>query len=162
MTLRKKQEKKRLANLKRTPDEHESVNTAKRYKLPEAAVEEIAKAGVVHGQQSRAIQLGAELLYLVGFGVSDEDMKHILDSPLTGKTYKLPERTIRIIQELAPEYVTRGKVLAAIAYLLSKSEPRRGLSKMPLLPTGRFVYAKGQTPEGELAKDIERLTKRKK
>jgi hypothetical protein len=133
MSLRKTKEKKRLSNLKREADEHPSVNTAKRYKLPEAAVDIISKAGVIHGQQSRAIQIGAELLWLVGFGVTDEDLSRILDSPLTGKTYKLPERTIGIIQTLASpaDYGTRGKVLAAIAYLLSKSEPRAGLSKMP-------------------------------
>jgi hypothetical protein len=45
--LRKKQEKKRLANLKRTPDEHESVNTAKRYKLPERGSEIIKQAAKI-------------------------------------------------------------------------------------------------------------------
>ena len=123
MTLRKKQEKKRLSNLKREADEHPSVNTAKRYKLPEAAVDIISKAGVIHGQQSRAIQIGAELLLRMKEGVSDDDMRTILDSPLIGKTYKLPERTIDIIQTIAPFIGTRGRTLAAIAYLLSQPDP---------------------------------------
>ncbi len=50
-------------------------------------------------------------------------MRTILDSPLIGKTYKLPERTIDIIQTIAPFIGTRGRTLAAIAYLLSQPDP---------------------------------------
>jgi hypothetical protein len=47
-----KSETSRLNKLKDT-----SHNVAKRYKLPEAALEVIEKAGKIHGQQSRAIQV---------------------------------------------------------------------------------------------------------
>ena len=58
-------------------------------------------------------------------------MSAILDSPLTGKTYKLPPRTVSLIEALSHEYGTQGKVLAAIAYMLSKPDPREG--SLPLL-----------------------------
>jgi hypothetical protein len=139
MYLRKTKERKRLSNLKREADEHPSVNTAKRYKLPEAAVDIISKAGVIHGQQSRAIQIGAELLWRsVEEYVPDADMSRILDSPLTGKTYKLPGRTIHLIEVLTREYGTRGKVLAAIAYIMSKPEPRKGLRPSPFSESNIF------------------------
>ena len=83
-----KSETRRLSKLKDT-----SRNLAKRYKLPEAALRIIEKAGKIHGQQSRAIQVAVELLWeKVGWAVEDSAMSAILDSPLTGKTYKLPPR----------------------------------------------------------------------
>lgn len=125
MTLRQKQQKKRLAEMKRTPEDHESVNTAKRYKLPEAAVEIIAKAGVVHGQQSRAIQVAVELLWwaqnLEEFQTTDKDILRVLrSSPLTGKTYRLPERTVTLIGLMAPVMGTRGNVMCAVAIVLTR------------------------------------------
>jgi hypothetical protein len=135
-TLRQKQEKKRLAEMKRTPDDHESVNTAKRYKLPEAAIEIIAKAGAVHGQQSRAIQVAVELLWWAGpeeFQTTDEDILRIVrSSPLTGKTYKLPERTVTLIDEMAPVMGTRGNVMCAVAIVLKRIDKIE-----PLLPRGK-------------------------
>src|SRR5262249_48362652 len=105
----KKKEARRLGKLKRESESHESRHIAKRYKLPEAAVALIEKAGTVHGQQSRAIQVAVELLWnMPGWGVSDEAMSHILNSPLTGKTYKLPPRTVGLINGLALEYGTKG------------------------------------------------------
>jgi hypothetical protein len=139
MTLRKTSEKKRLAALKADAEDHPSINTAKRYKLPEAAVELIAKAGAVHGQKSRAIQIGAELLWRsVEEYVPDADMKRILDTPVVGMTYKLPERTIHLIEVLVRDYGTRGKVLAAIAYIMSKPEPRKGLKPSPFSDSNIF------------------------
>jgi hypothetical protein len=105
----------------------ESRNIAKRYKLPEAALEIIERAGKIHGQQSRAIQVAVELLWHTGQAVQDNAMSAILDSPLTGKTYKLPSRTVSLIETLGHEYGTPGKVLAAVAYMLSKPDPRIGL-----------------------------------
>ncbi len=119
VTLRKKQEKKRLANLKRTPDEHESVNTAKRYKLPERAVEIIKQAAKIHGQQSRAIQIAVEVIWRTP-EKSYSASAAILETPLIGKTYILPPRTVRLIEVLASKFGTRGNVLAACAYLLSE------------------------------------------
>jgi hypothetical protein len=115
-------ETRRLNKLKDT-----SRNLAKRYKLPEVAVKIIEKNGKVHGQQSRAIQVAVELLWeKVGWRVPDRAMSAILDSPLTGKTYKLPPRTVSFIESLAHEYGTQGRVLAAVAYMLSKPDPREG------------------------------------
>jgi hypothetical protein len=122
-----KSETRRLNKLKDT-----SRNLAKRYKLPETALKAIEKAGKIHGQQSRAIQVAVELLWAkVGWVVPDSAMSAILDSPLIGKTYKLPPRTVSLIETLSHEYGTQGKVLAAIAYMLSKPDPRGGLSKAP-------------------------------
>jgi hypothetical protein len=114
-----KNERKRLAALKAEAGNHPSVNTAKRYKLPKAAVEITAKAGAVHGQQSRAIQVAVELIWYAGFGVQESEMQHVLDSPLTGKTYKLPERTVALVTALTP-YGTLGNVMAAVAEVLSR------------------------------------------
>jgi hypothetical protein len=43
-------------------------------------------------------------------------MSAVLDSQLTGKTYKLPPRTVSLIEVLSHEYGTQAKVLAAVAY----------------------------------------------
>ena len=77
-----KSETRRLSKLKDT-----SRNLAKRYKLPEAALRIIEKAGKIHGQQSRAIQVAVELLWEKVGWAPDSAMSAILDSPLTGKTY---------------------------------------------------------------------------
>jgi hypothetical protein len=117
-------ETRRLDRLK-----DESRNVAKRYKLPEAALEIIERAGKIHGQQSRAIQVAVELLWhKVGWAVPNNAMSAILDSPVTGKTYKLPPRTVSLIEALSREYGTQGKVLAAVAYMLSRPDPREELS----------------------------------
>ena len=77
-----KAETKRLSRL----NKDESGNIAKTYKLPEAAVRIIEKPGKVHGQQSRAIQIAVELLWnKVGYGVSDEAMKRILNTDTVGQ-----------------------------------------------------------------------------
>jgi|ERR1700685_207073 len=125
-------ETRRLNKLRDT-----SRNLAKRYKLSETAVAIIEKYGKIHGQQSRAIQIAVELLWeKVGWTVPDSTMSAILDSPLIGKTYKLPLRTVRLIEELSEEYGTRGKVFAAVAYMLSKPDPRENLTKAPGPPKG--------------------------
>src|ERR1700694_3022698 len=122
-----KSETRRLNKLKDT-----SRNLAKRYKLPEAALKIIEKYGKVHGQQSRAIQVAVELLWeKVGWRVPDRAMSSFLDSPLTGKTYKLPPRTVSLIEALSHEYETQGNVLAAVAHMLSKPDPRAGLTPAP-------------------------------
>jgi len=115
-----KSETRRLNRLKDT-----SRNLAKRYKLPLAALKIIEKAGRVHGQQSRAIQVAVELLWhnLAVLG-SDVTMQNILDSPVIGKTYKLTPRTVALIEMLAKDYGTQGNVLAAVAYTLSRPDPR--------------------------------------
>jgi hypothetical protein len=51
-------------------------------------------------------------------------MRSILDSPVIGKTYKLTPRTIALIEALSKDYGTQGNVLAAVAYTLSRPEPR--------------------------------------
>ena len=58
----------------------------------------------------------------------DSAVSLILNSPITGKTYKLPPRTVSLIEALSHEYETQGKVLAAVAYMLSKPDPREGLT----------------------------------
>ncbi|MBZ5613239.1 MAG: hypothetical protein LAO23_04450 [Acidobacteriia bacterium] len=145
-TVSKTKEARRLSKLKRESESHESRNIAKRYKLPEAAVKLIEKAGPVYGQQSRAIQVAVELLWnMPGWGVSDESMSHILNSPLTGKTYKLPPRTVGLINGLALEYGTKGNVLAAIAHMLtadpgdSRPDLSTRLTRMPLPPPDKIV-----------------------
>jgi hypothetical protein len=133
-----KSETRRLNKLKDT-----SLNLAKRYKLPEAALKIIERAGKIHGQQSRAIQVAVELLWeKVGWAVSDNAMSAIVDSPLVGKTYKLPPRTVSLIEALRHEYGTQGKVLAAVAYMLSKPDPREGLSPAPGPTPHKIIYDK--------------------
>jgi hypothetical protein len=98
-----------------------------------------------------------------GWGVSDESMSHILNSPLTGKTYKLPPRTVGLINGLAHEYGTKGNVLAAIAYMLSpdrddsRPDLRARLTRMPLPPPNKIIYEKGETAETALARDMQEL-----
>jgi hypothetical protein len=57
---RKEKENKRLIKLR---GGHTST-VAKRYKLPERAVEIIEQAAKIHGQQSRAIQIAVEVAAL--------------------------------------------------------------------------------------------------
>jgi len=119
--------------LKADAEEHPSVNTAKRYKLSEAAVEIIAKAGAVHGQQSRAIQVAAELAYWNAPLGDDSQWQHIvLDSKLTGKTYKLPERTIALIEGMEPSFGTLGNVMAYLAFVLTQIEEPKLFGKSPM------------------------------
>ena len=116
----KTKETRRLDKLK-----DESRNIAKTYKLPLAALKLIEKAGKIHGQQSRAIQVAVELLWHnLAILVSDATMQSILDSPVIGKTYKLTPRTIALIEALSKDYGTQGNVLAAVAYTLSRPDPR--------------------------------------
>ena len=88
---------------------------------------------------------------------------HILNSPLTGKTYKLPPRTVGLINGLALEYGTKGNVLAAIAHMLSsdpnESRPdlRKRLTRMPLPAPDKIIYEKGETAETALARDLQAL-----
>lgn len=150
-----KSETRRLNRLKDT-----SRNLAKRYKLPEAALKIIEKAGKVHGQQSRAIQVAVELIwYSPGYLVPTPDS--ILDSPKVSKTYKLTPRTVSNINALALEYGTRGNVLAACAYVLSKPDPRKGLSPAPGPLPSTIIYPPGETAESLLAKDEKELKARK-
>jgi hypothetical protein len=98
-------------------------------------------------------------------------MSDILNSPLTGKTYKLPPRTVALINGLAHAYGTKGNVLAAIAYMLSpdrddsRPDLRARLTRMPLPAPDKIIYEKGETAEIALARDMQRLkgaAKRKK
>lgn len=116
-----KSETRRLNKLK-----DESRNIAKTYKLSLAALKIIEKAGKVHGQQSRAIQVAVELLWWQGVGIkiSGPGIESILDSPVVGKTYKLTPRTVTLIEALSKDYGTQGNVLAAVAYTLSRPDPR--------------------------------------
>jgi hypothetical protein len=114
-----KSETRRLNKLPDAPK-----NEAKRYKLPENAVEIIRRLGRVHGQQSRAVQIGIELLWRTPGALAIPET--ILNSPLIGYTYKLPPRTVGLIEDLAKDYGSKGRVLAACAAILSQPEPRRG------------------------------------
>jgi hypothetical protein len=107
-----KNETRRLNKLKDT-----SRNLAKRYKLPEAALKIIESAGKIHGQQSRAIQIAVEVIWRTPEKNYDAPAA-ILETPFTGKSYKLPPRTVKLIEILASKFGTRGNVLAACAYLL--------------------------------------------
>jgi len=95
-----------------------SKNIAKRYKLTTAAAEIIDQAGEVHGQRSRAVQIAVEILWRTQrqLGKIPTDILH---SPLTARTYKLPQRTVALIEALGREGSrTLGEVLAACAGLL--------------------------------------------
>jgi hypothetical protein len=48
----------------------------------------------------------------------------MLDSPIVGKTYKLTPRTVTLIEALSKDYDTQGNVFAAVAYTLSRPDPR--------------------------------------
>ena len=95
-----------------------SRSVAKRYKLTTAAAEIIDQAGQIHGQKSRAVQIAVEILWRTrGLG---KIPSAILQSPITGRTYKLPHRTVALIEVLGREGSrTKGQVLAACAGLLA-------------------------------------------
>jgi hypothetical protein len=96
-----------------------SKNIAKRYKLTTAAAAIIDQAGEVHGQRSRAVQIAVEILWRTQRQL-DKIPTDILQSPLTARTYKLPQRTVALIEALGREGSrTRGEVLAACAGLLA-------------------------------------------
>jgi len=104
-----------------------SRSVAKRYKLTTAAAEIIDQAGQIHGQKSRAVQIAVEILWrTAGLG---KIPSAILDSPITARTYKIPDRTVSLIESLARKSSrTRGEVLAACAGLLASDleEARSG------------------------------------
>jgi hypothetical protein len=105
-TVNKTKETQRLENL----SHDEAVNEAKRYKLPQAALEIIKQAGKIHAQQSRAIQIAIEIMWRTPGEI--EVPESMRTSPLVGKTYKLPRRTVALIEALAKEYqCTLGNVL---------------------------------------------------
>jgi hypothetical protein len=110
----KRGEKKRLNAI-----QGESKNLAKTYKLPAGAIKIIERAAKIHGQQSRAIQIAVEIIWRTP-EKNYSAPAAILETPLTGKTYILPPRTVRLIEVLASKFGTRGNVLAACAYLLSE------------------------------------------
>jgi hypothetical protein len=83
-----------------------------------ATAEIIDQAGEIHGQKSRAVQIAVEILWrTTGLG---KIPSAILHSPITARTYKIPDRTVTLIETLAREGSrTRGEVLAACAGLLA-------------------------------------------
>jgi hypothetical protein len=79
-----------------------SKNIAKRYKLTSAAAEMIDRAGQIHGQKSRAVQIAVEILWRTQRQLA-KIPTDILQSPLTARTYKLPQRTVALIEALGRE-----------------------------------------------------------
>ncbi len=111
--MTKRKERARLDNLAHK----ETVNVAKRYRLRTGALEVIEQAGKLHAQQSRAIQIATEIMWR--FTGEVKVPESISETPLTAKTYKLPHRTVGIIEALAKEYsCTLGEVLSLCAAVL--------------------------------------------
>jgi hypothetical protein len=113
----------------------ETANIARRYKLPEAAADIFDRAAKVYGQKSRAIQVGVEILWRRPLRAPDGTFGlHVLpgamETPLVGRSYKLPPRTVRCIEDLA-EFtgMTQGGVLCAVAAVLAKPEPSHRAEK---------------------------------
>jgi hypothetical protein len=79
-----------------------------------------------YSEASRAIQVGVELLWFHGVGivVKSPAINEMLETPQVAKTYKLTPRTVKLIEALAKDYGTQGNVLAAVAFMLSKPDPR--------------------------------------
>ncbi len=71
------------------------------------------EAGIVHGQKSRAVQIAVEILWRTQ-GSAGNIPEEILNGPLVSKAFKLPLRTISLINDR-----TLGNVLAACAVLLA-------------------------------------------
>jgi hypothetical protein len=78
---------------------------------------------------NRAALYKSGLSFCGGLPATYTTPEAILSSPLIGYTYKLPPRTVGLIEELIKDYGTRGNVLAAVAAILSAPEPRRGAFK---------------------------------
>lgn len=104
---------------------------------------------------------------------SDESMSHMLKSPLSGKTYKLPPRTVSLIEALPHEYGTKGNALAAIAHMLttdrddSRPDLRARLTRMPLPPSEKIVsyepvppLEKGETMAQRVRREAAELSKK--
>jgi hypothetical protein len=75
---------------------------------------------------------------------------------------QLSPRTPRLIEALAHEYETQGNVLAACAVMLSRPDPREGLTPAPPTPRAKIVYDNGETAETLSAKDAKELQWRRK
>lgn len=83
----------------------------KSYTLPFNAILELRRAAADYGSQGRALQVGSEIAIRMkrppAVGEPDPDT-------LMRMTYKLPPRTIQVIDELAKtEYGNTGKAIAA-------------------------------------------------
>ncbi len=103
---------------------------AKRYKLPSEAVRAIRMASKLYGTQGRAIQVAVEILWRTPGCEALSIPKSVLESPIVGMTYKLPPRTVDLVEALAREYgETRGHVLAACIPILQETRSTEGKSQ---------------------------------
>lgn len=103
---------------------------AKRYKLPSEAVRAIRKASKLYGTQGRAIQVAVEILWRTPGREALLIPRSVLESPIVGMTYKLPPRTVDLVESLAREYgETRGHVLAACVPILQDTRSTENKSR---------------------------------
>lgn len=102
---------------KRAGKPTEATTISKRYKVGNKVHGAIVDLAPTHGSQGRALQVATELLVRMKRPVK---LAHAQDT-LAGQTYKLIPRTAQLIDDLVPQYGTRGNVLAACAYVLTEA-----------------------------------------
>jgi len=107
----RKQTKPRKLKPRRRGQSDIRPTTPRSYTIPFSVLLEIRKMAPVYGSQGRAIQVASELLLrMINPPASLPDDP----SPLVRRTFKLPPRTIKVIDHLAHiQYDTPGEVITA-------------------------------------------------
>lgn len=85
--------------------------------VPVAAITAIKKAVPLHGSQGRILQVATEILIRQKRPIRIK-YKTWKNGKMTTVSFKLLPRTIQLIDELAPLYGGRGKVLMASAQVI--------------------------------------------
>jgi len=94
-------------------------SVARRYKLSANVAAGIKRLARLHGTQGRVIQVAVEILSRAKLPVEIPSV--LVSGQVMGVTYRLTQRTIRLIDELSRTYQTRGRVLAACVIVLTDS-----------------------------------------
>jgi hypothetical protein len=98
-------------NKKKKPGKPASGDVSKRYTLPASAVEAIKEAAAAYRSRGRVVQVAAELLTRMDPPPSPDPEP----GPMQRMTYRIPQRTVDIIEELAKTSYNndRAQVFAA-------------------------------------------------
>jgi len=108
----RKQTRPRKLKPRRRGQSDTAPTKAKSYTIPFSVRLEIRKMAPEYGSQGRAIQVGSELLLRM-INLPAAELPEALNQ-MVRTTYKLPPRTIKVIDELAhTEYDSAGEVITA-------------------------------------------------
>jgi hypothetical protein len=106
--------KVRLAFFRSLPP---SSHIAKHFKMTDASIIAIRSGVGVYASQAQALLVAADVLSRLREPVKVPES--LVAGKLTGRTYKLDPRTVRLLDALRTQYGTARRVMAACAYVIS-------------------------------------------